>query len=260
VLSEQVKIETPEQIALELPVAGIGSRFLALAIDTVFQVVAYFLALVVFAFFGTLFAGSFHLSDAWASLGPAIFVLATFCLYWGYFAAFEILWKGQTPGKRSAHIRVIKISGRPIDPASAVIRNLLRVVDFLPGMYGAGVVCMLLNRNSRRIGDFVAGTVVIHDRADTDSATDWQTPRESKTPPTSGARLTDDEVVLIETYLARRFNLPTDVREQTGNRIVKRIVDRTGTAPEPNEYGDDFLDRMVRSARDAGGFRNTKRD
>ena len=63
-----------------------------------------------------------------------------------------------------ARIRVIKESGRPINAYEAIGRNFVRIIDFLPGMYGVGVLCMLLNRYSRRLGDYVAGTVVVHDR------------------------------------------------------------------------------------------------
>ena len=88
-------------------------------------------------------------------------------MYWGYFAFFEAVWRGQTPGKRYVGIRVIKESGRPIDAFEAIGRNLMRGIDGLPGFYGVGLVCMMLNQQHRRLGDFVAGTVVVHEnRAD----------------------------------------------------------------------------------------------
>jgi len=88
----------------------------------------------------------------------------------GYFAIFEIFWKGQTPGKRLAKIRVIKESGRPINAYEAIARNSCVRSDVLPTMYGAGIVCMMLNSQNRRIGDFVAGTVVVHDQRTKKSA------------------------------------------------------------------------------------------
>src|SRR6185295_15315903 len=106
-------------------------------------------------------------------MGPALGILFTFCVYWGYFAFFEIIWSGRTPGKRIASIRVIKESGRPLNAYEAIGRNVLRAIDFLPVMYGLGVVVMMLNRQSRRIGDFVAGTVVVYDTATDQLAPDW---------------------------------------------------------------------------------------
>ena len=78
--------------------------------------------------------------------------LVVFCLNWGYYAIFEALWKGQTPGKRWAKIRVIKDSGRPINAFEAISRNLIRFVDFLPFFYGVGVITMLLNAKAPPTG------------------------------------------------------------------------------------------------------------
>src|SRR5262249_6561441 len=156
------QIDTPEQIALELPLAGIGSRFLALMIDTLIQFIIYFIGGLITAFV----AAGGELAFYWVpkSIGPAFFVLLLFCVYLGYFALFEIFWKGQTPGKRYAGIRVIKDSGRPANAFEAITRNLMRAVDSLPGFYGVGVVTMMLNKQSRRLGDFVAGTIVVHEK------------------------------------------------------------------------------------------------
>ncbi len=161
--SDQLHIHTPEQIALELPLAGIGSRFLGLAIDTLLQIVLYIVGSLLLAWIGISGIARYLLwvPTSWI---PAIAILFFFGVYWGYFAIFEIFWKGQTPGKRLAKIRVIKESGRPINAYEAIARNLMRAIDGLPGMYGAGIVCMMLNAQNRRIGDFVAGTVVVHDQ------------------------------------------------------------------------------------------------
>src|SRR4029077_18074720 len=115
---DQLKIDTPEQIALELPLAGIGSRFLTLAIDTLIQSVFYLIT--AFIFISTLPVGSSVLTFLPRLLGPALAVFILFAVYWGYFALFETIWKGQTPGKRKASIRVIKDWGRPINAFDAI--------------------------------------------------------------------------------------------------------------------------------------------
>src|SRR3984957_14681816 len=174
---DQLKIDTPEQIALELPLAGIGSRFLAISIDTLIQVALYVIAALIF-FFNIPVGSSIFL---WLPhlIGPAMAIFLLFAIYWGYFAIFEILWKGQTPGKRYTGIRVIKESGQPINVFEAVGRNLMRAVDALPGVYGVGVVCMMCNQQSRRLGDFVAGTVVVHEKPSEGVRPSWNTATET---------------------------------------------------------------------------------
>ena len=165
---DRLDIDTPEQIALELPLAGIGSRFLALAIDSLLQVVVVIAVVIV----GALMASGSRRTD-WSGLdrffsqtiGAIVLVLLPFCLYWGYFAFFEVLWQGRTPGKRVAGIRVIHQSGRPMTAIECIGRNLMRGVDILPGMYGVGLICMMCNAQNRRVGDFIAGTIVVHDKA-----------------------------------------------------------------------------------------------
>ena len=130
------------------------------------------------------------------TVGPALGIFVLFAIYWGYFAAFEVLWKGQTPGKRFAGIRVIKESGRPINAVEAIGRNLMRAVDVLPGIYGVGVVCMMCNRQSRRLGDFVAGTVVVHEKRDEEVRPAWSTAADAGSAHGRIGRVTADELVL----------------------------------------------------------------
>src|SRR4029078_5649079 len=85
----------------------------------------------------------------------------------GYYMVFEILWNGQTPGKRLVGVRVMRENGYPIRPVDAVIRNLVRIVDWLPATYGIGVLTMLLNKRSKRLGDFASGTIVVREGART---------------------------------------------------------------------------------------------
>jgi uncharacterized RDD family membrane protein YckC len=174
---DQLKIDTPEQIALELPIAGIGSRFLAMAVDTLIQAALYLIvALIAILSFPL---GSSVFTFLPKLVGPAMAIFVGFAVYWGYFAIFEIIWSGQTPGKRFTGIRVIKESGRPINAFEAVGRNLMRAVDGLPGIYGVGVVCMMCNQQSRRLGDFVAGTVVVHERPSEEVRPSWNTATET---------------------------------------------------------------------------------
>jgi uncharacterized RDD family membrane protein YckC len=250
---ERLKIDTPEQIALELPLAGIGSRFLAVAVDTVLQAALY-LAGVLTLMAGPRIAGG-GLPALLRLMGPALGILFTFCVYWGYFAFFEIIWSGRTPGKRMASIRVIKESGRPINAYEAIGRNVLRAVDFLPVMYGLGVVVMLLNRQSRRIGDFVAGTVVVYETATDELAPDWRAAPGNAVADASMIRVTAEELRLIETYLQRRFDLDPLVRDAMAEQIAVRITEKTGVGRERDQSVDDFLEGVARRVRDVARFR-----
>src|SRR5579864_9601565 len=142
--------------------AGIGSRFMAAFLDILIELVVY-LALFLLTL---LWWSSGWLTGNRSIWWQALISLVAFCLNWGYYAVFEAIWQGQTPGKRWAGIRVIKDSGRPINVFEAITRNVMRVLDWLPGMYAAGVCVMLLNKKHRRLGDFVAGTLVVHEGSD----------------------------------------------------------------------------------------------
>jgi uncharacterized RDD family membrane protein YckC len=250
---DQLRIDTPEQIALELPLAGIGSRFLALAIDTLIQSVFYLITAIIFIF--TLPVGSSVLMFLPRLLGPSIAIFILFAIYWGYFAFFESVWSGQTPGKRYAGIRVIKESGRPINAFEAIGRNLMRAVDGLPGIYGVGLVCMMCNRQSRRLGDFVAGTVVVHEKPTAEVRPSWNTSDQGVSTPAGLAQATPEELVLIETYLHRRWDLDPVVRVNTAIQIADRIKAKTGLQPQPHQHVDDFLEEAARKIRDSGLFR-----
>jgi uncharacterized RDD family membrane protein YckC len=250
--AEHVTIDTPEQIALELQVAGIGSRFLAIAVDTVLQVILY---ITVFLVLSLAQVPDFLRTSIVGVAGPAVAILFGFSIYWGYFAAFEILWSGRTPGKRLAGIRVIKETGRPINAFEAIGRNVLRAIDFLPAAYATGLVCMMLNKYSRRLGDYVAGTIVVHDKQTEDVRPDWNLDAQAPTGSAPVSRITPEELQLIETYLHRRLDLDEDIRRDMADRIVARIAGKTGLQPSATQTVDDFLEGVARQIRDSARYR-----
>src|SRR5262249_8050804 len=129
---ENLTIDTPEQVELEFEISGIGSRFLAIALDTLIQIAIYIVLGVTVAVIPAL-------GRTFGTWWFAILGLAFFCVYWGYFALFELFWRGQTPGKRLVGIRVIKESGRPVNAIESVGRNLMRAIDSFPFMYALGL-------------------------------------------------------------------------------------------------------------------------
>ena len=249
--TDKLTIDTPEQVHLEFMLAGLGSRFMAAFLDILIEVVLY---LVLFLL--TVFWASTDLFDWNRSVWWSAFVtFVGFCINWGYYAVFEALWKGQTPGKRWARIRVIKDSGRPINAFEAISRNLVRFVDFLPFFYGIGVVTMLLNAKHRRLGDYVAGTLVVHESSDRESIF-FNTPTKTEFTLHQAAGLTLQEAELIETFLARRLEIPPEVRRLNAQRITDLISTRLNIPPEsrPSD-NENFLELMVKEFRSRAQYR-----
>jgi uncharacterized RDD family membrane protein YckC len=214
---EKLTIDTPEQIALEYPLASAGSRFLALGLDTLLQAAGFVLlalAALVAVDLGAMFAATL------ATWSFAVLLLVAFLIYYGYFAFFEALWNGQTPGKRVVGIRVITASGRPLAPMDAILRNLLRIVDQLPGIYAVGVLSIFFTARNQRLGDLAAGTVVVHERAiELPVTPEWQAGSRRH----RAARLSAEEIALVETFLHRRHALDPYLRLTTARKIVERV-------------------------------------
>ncbi len=158
-MTETLNIDTPENVVFGYSVAGIGSRFMAALVDTLVIVVLEGLAyLLIFLILLRDLAG------AWPSWLIGIVGFIAFSLLYGYYIFFELVWNGQSLGKRWVGLRVIKSDGMPITLAESLVRNLVRIIDFLPLLYGVGVVVMFIDSQSRRLGDLAAGTLVVLDR------------------------------------------------------------------------------------------------
>jgi uncharacterized RDD family membrane protein YckC len=250
---DKLTIETPEQTVLEFEVAGVGSRFLALAYDTLLQILVGIGLLIIFLIAGVALPGAAQ-TGIWF---VAIIVLAYFVLYFGYFAIFEVLWNGQTPGKKKEGLRVIKDSGRPITPAEAVGRNLMRIVDQLPAFYAIGICSVLLSRQNKRLGDFVTGTIVVHEKSLLDAKPVWEPPPAGLAGPATSfgsERLTPDEFALIETFLNRRSSLPADVRFAMADRIAMQIRPKLSLPPGELLYAEKLLEAVVHERRSSAGY------
>ena len=143
------RVATPEGIELTLHLAGPVPRAAAWAIDLALRI-----AIVVAASFVFLQLGR---------AGWGVVLLTAFFVEWLLPAWFEALWRGQTPGKRAMRLRVLNDDGTPLRWPAALTRNLLRAADFLPFLYGVGLLTMLANRDFKRLGDLAAATVVVYD-------------------------------------------------------------------------------------------------
>jgi uncharacterized RDD family membrane protein YckC len=228
--ADEYTIATPEAVTFGYPVAGIGSRFIGALVDTFLIGALLFLLnlLVVVAINATTenweFSGGLSDDPGWlAGLVLAIYALLNFAIFWGYYLIFELGWHGQTPGKRLAGTRVVKLDGGGPGFLEVAIRNLVRLVDFLPFGYALGFVTMFFNRNARRLGDFAAGTLVIRQAEGlkldalmqtTTTATPLSAPLSSvaNQPPDipNLRRLTGDDYQLICTVLDRQMRGQAD--------------------------------------------------
>lgn len=248
---DKLTIETPEQIPLEFPLAGIGSRFLAIALDSLIQFLGFLLAIFIAELLIPAVARINPRAWTWMA---ALFFLGVFVLYSGYYALFEIFWNGQTPGKRLVRIRVISDSGRPINVFEAVLRNLLRIVDQFPGPYVVGIISVFLTARNKRVGDIVAGTVVVHEKAMQEVQPDFAAATAASATPAPALQITADELELIERFLQRRYDLSPEVRRQSAEQIANRLRARLGPSADEPAGAEDYLESLARQKRDAAGF------
>lgn len=147
-LDTLVRSETPEGILLELRPAGLAARTAAFMVDFLIRLVIFFTVVTVLA--------------RARGMGTAAAFTLLFALEWLYPVGFELSAWGGTPGKRMFGLKVVMDSGLPITPAASLTRNLLRAADFLPSLFGAGLACMLLRPDFKRLGDLAAATLVVH--------------------------------------------------------------------------------------------------
>lgn len=236
-MNDLYTIDTPENVEFAYDIAGIGSRFLAAIIDTMVIIILLFILIFDFLLMTETF---FDLGSGTSDIISALFLLAGFAFLWGYYITFEMFWNGQSPGKRALGLRVVREGGRPITFASSAIRNIIRLIDFLPSFYGIGVIAMFIDRRARRLGDLAAGTLVVKERQNV-TLDSLLTSSPIATQPTNEGQqltlpnielLTPQDYQLIQEFLQRRSELSRDARlrlsVQLGNGIQSRLGLPTG--------------------------------
>jgi len=155
---DELVVATPELVTFGYQLAGPGSRFLAQLIDFPIQVAVLLLALLAGGALGALSGNN-------AGIALVASVILGFIVVWGYYPVSEAVWSGKTVGKYAFGLRVVGDQGEPIQVSQAVVRNLVRIVDFLPFFYGIGIIALFWNGRGKRLGDLAAGTVVVRERA-----------------------------------------------------------------------------------------------
>ena len=277
-MDETVSISTPDHVSLDFELAGPGSRFSAYLIDTLL-----IFAMLVILVIGMFLSGMAGLrvmasvlkggGDWLASSNLALLILFVFLIYWGYYVLFEGLKRGSTPGKKKLGIRVIRQDGLPIGFREAALRNLVRAADMLPPpCYMLGGLVMYLDPHGRRLGDMVAGTLVVVEKfapaSDGAAGAAWAvrveqgSSRQAVTLPRG--TISTHQIALIEQFIARRRSLPNERRELLVWQIAEPLLpllgeDRESVArsPERASYCERLLLKILEMAQTKRPGRNS---
>ena len=222
-LTQTVDIETPELVVVSYTIAGVGSRMLAGLIDLLICI-----ALFVGLMFGmiTLAGGAAAETSgptpsvAWAF---AAVVLMQFALVWGYYLLFEALADGQTPGKKLLRLRAVRDGGYSVGFSAAAVRNLMRIVDMQPVFsYLFGIASVAFTKNGKRLGDIVAGTLVVREALVSQPMPAPARPA-TATSDRPSAQLTDEEFQLLARWNTRRNALEPERRRQLATQVAARL-------------------------------------
>ncbi len=253
-----------------MPLAGVGSRFIGILIDYliwgVFLFLLFLLAVIIVPALHV-FGG---VSANWAI---GVFFLILFVLHWGYFSLFEAFNNGRTPGKHVAKIRVIHQSGRGVSFLESLARNLVRFVDYLPGFYAIGVIAMFSSKRHQRLGDMVAGTLVVRDRNVDQPHWNLSASRTMTGPALSAnspippphlglvlpspalAKLSSSDLEVLEGFFSRRLDMDLATRAALAGRISTAICSKSGLEIPPGTSIETFLEAVAHQFRELGSMR-----
>lgn len=239
---------TPEGVTLEVTLAGVGSRFTAGVIDQLLRSVVLVALVILTAFLGD--SGGTSGGVVLASL-----LVAVFLVQFAYDVLFETLAAGRTPGKRWTGLRVVRLGGAPVGFVASALRNILRIVDALPGFYLVGILCVMSTRNNQRLGDLAAGTIVVRERAQSTAL-----PQPAPVPPgpaSADTALWDvsavsaEEMATVRRFLGRRPTLTPEARDRLAREMATRLGPKVVGPPRQWEP-EAFLEYLVtaKAARD----------
>jgi uncharacterized RDD family membrane protein YckC len=243
----EVRFETAERVALSFEVAGLGPRALAYLVDLLLVFLLWVTALLVYSISGDLLRRLQALTLA----GQLLAVAAVFLSGWGWDVAWETLGRGQTPGKRALGLRVVRSDGAPVGLAEALARNLLRAVE-VPLGYAPAVLAVALGPKRQRLGDLVAGTLVVRERRydlsryGPPAAAD---PRFAALRGRAAALLTAEEFERLTDFLRRRHELDREPRDRIARLLASALGARARVDPE--DRPEAFLEALA--AHHAGG-------
>jgi uncharacterized RDD family membrane protein YckC len=266
-MSRYVHFITPENIEVSYELAGIGSRFLAAIADLGIQLAAaagllYLLSLLS-SVLSILRAPMLGALPGWLAAGA---ILGTFVLLVGYPIFFEMRWAGQTPGKRLTRLRVVRDGGYPIDFYSSCVRNIVRLVDLLPPVYGSGLLSIFFSPEYKRLGDYAAGTLVIKEsdpgRLLGSRAVASPLVAHYASAVRSVDNLTPEEFQAILRFVNRRHELEIPIQAHIAMRLAMPLMKRLGiTIQIPIQWHyADLLEAIARRYVEERGVLHDWRD
>jgi uncharacterized membrane protein SpoIIM required for sporulation/uncharacterized RDD family membrane protein YckC len=243
-LSQTIDVETPELVVFSYTIAGVGSRALAAVIDALI-IFAMILSLV-FTLAGVASGSTAQKPGVFDAWGLAIMGIAIFCVQWGYYIIFEGVFDGQTLGKRLLRLRVVRDGGYSVTFGASAVRNLVRFIDLQPfGTYGVGMLSVIFSKQGKRLGDIVAGTIVVREALVRQLA-----PAESKafteSAPALETLLTEDEYVVLERFIDRRGALDQGRRSALAAQLASRLASALPAGEPSLSGGSTDLARLVR--------------
>lgn len=227
------RIVTPEAVELDLDSAGLASRFLAAVIDVGAIFAVLWAVFTVAGVFSTLTDGTGSGNEAVAAI---LLAVGTFAVLVVWPVAWEVATKGRSLGKMALGLRVVTVEGAPIKLRHAVVRSLVFLFEVILAFGVVAVAVALFSRRFRRLGDHLAGTVVVRERG---AGGQGALPRRFHPPPgweawtahLDAGRLTPDDYRLVRSFLLRSASLPVETRARLGGRILARVLHRTGIDP-----------------------------
>ena len=233
---------TPEAVAVEAGFAGLGSRFVGAVVDALLQ-------------FAVLLAAGIAAAGMGGDAGLITFSVASFVMLLVYPAALEAATRGKTVGKMAARIRVVAADGSPVRFTAVLVRNILRLVDILPGTYAVGVISILVTKRGQRLGDLAAGTVVVYD-APAAAPEVLELPPDARRAAMARAidpgTLSREEYRVVRSFLLRRRTLHPDARARLADDLFERLRVRVG-AERLESSPEDFLEALVAAYRERWG-------
>jgi uncharacterized RDD family membrane protein YckC len=236
-IDDRITIATPEGVDLELTLAGVGSRFISALVDFMLQIVLLVGVSGVGAAVGAFGSG----------FGAVIVFLASFLIFAAYDVLFEVFASGRTPGKRLNGLRVVRVDGSPVTFFTSAIRNVLRLVDILPGPYLVGIVTILVTRQNQRLGDVAAGTLVVRERTEQPSLRELRAAQTQPVPATYAWDVTAvsaDELTAVRSFLARRYELTWAARYRLADDLAGALRPKVVGAHE-NLGSEVFLEKLA---------------
>ena len=236
---DRLTIATPEGVDLELTLAGVGSRFASALVD-------YLIQLLILVALALVLGYGMNLSARSGGYAAAVWIVLGFLLFVGYDIAFEVLASGRTPGKRLNGLRVVLEAGAPVTFPASAVRNALRLIDILPGMYLVGIASILVSERNQRLGDHAAGTLVVRERKALPAEPRLRSYRRPVAAPTAWdtSAIGPDELTAVRSFLARRDALTSNARAQLAAELAGRLRPKVGGGVA-DDAPELFLERLA---------------